>query len=225
MAVETIKTTRDELLRTRQELKIAREGKDILEKKKEALLSRFLAIVKAYKGKREATLQDIKSLKDTLALTRAREGTVAVRSLALATRQDLDLDISKDNVMGTKIFHMKHAALQRDMLSRGYNPAAISGRIEALAETSERLLDKLLAIAHLEHNIKTVGKEMRTLNRKINALEESIIPGLQEKLRYIQDSLDQNEREEVFRLKRIKRVQGGKAEAAQPSAVAAAAAD
>ena len=62
MAVETIKTTRDELLRTRQELKIAQEGKDILEKKKEALLSRFLAIVKAYKGRREETLRDIKGL-------------------------------------------------------------------------------------------------------------------------------------------------------------------
>ena len=224
MAVETIKTTRDELLRTRQELKIAQEGKDILEKKKEALLSRFLAIVKAYKGRREETLRDIKGLKDTLALTRAREGSVTVRSLALATRQDLTLDISKDNVMGTKIFQMRHTALQRDMLSRGYNPASVSSRIEALAATSERLLDKLLAIAHLEHNIKTVGKEMRTLNRKINALEESIIPDLRSKIRYIQDALDQNEREEVFRLKRIKRVQGTKAEAAEPVGAAGVAA-
>jgi V/A-type H+-transporting ATPase subunit D len=182
-----------------------------------------LAIVKAYKGRREETLRDIKGLKDTLALTRAREGTVTVRSLALATRQDLTLDISKDNVMGTKIFHMNHTALQRDMLSRGYNPASVSSRIEALAATSERLLDKLLAIAHLEANIKTVGKEMRTLNRKINALEESIIPDLRTKLRYIQDALDQNEREEVFRLKRIKRVQTGKAEAAVLEGVAVAA--
>ncbi|HXX38231.1 MAG TPA: V-type ATP synthase subunit D [bacterium] len=220
-AGETVKTTRDELLRTRQELKIAEEGKDILEKKKEALLGRFLSMVKMYKGKREETLRDTKYLKDTLALTRAREGTVAVRSLALATSQDLVLDISKDNVMGTKIFHMTHTALLRDMLSRGYNPASISSRIEALAATSERLLDKLLAIAHVEHNIKTVGKEMRTLNRKINALEESIIPELRSKLGYIQDSLDQNEREEIFRLKMIKRVQGAKAEVAEQFAAAA----
>ncbi len=214
MAVESVKTTRDELLRTRQELKIAQDGKDILEKKKEALLSRFLNMVRAYKGKREALLEDIKHLKDTLALTRAREGTVAVRSLALATSQDLSLEISKDNVMGTKIFHMVHTALLRDMLSRGYNPASISSRIEALAATSERLLDKLLGIAHIEHNLKTVGKEMRALNRKINALEESIIPSLRTKLRYIQDALEQHEREELFRLKMIKRVQAGKVEAA-----------
>jgi V/A-type H+-transporting ATPase subunit D len=224
MAVETIKTTRDELLRTRQELKIAQEGKDILEKKKEALLSRFLAMVKAYKGKREVLLHDIKYLKDNLALTRARDGTITVRSLALATSQDLALDISKDNVMGTKIFHMKHTALGRDMLSRGYNPASISSRIEAVAATSERLLDKILAIAHLEHNIKTVGKEMRNLNRKINALEETIIPNLRAKLRYIQDSLEQNEREEIFRLKMIKRVQASKAALAAEAQTSAAAA-
>jgi V/A-type H+-transporting ATPase subunit D len=210
-ATETIKTTRDELLRTRRELRLAQEGKEILEKKKEALLARFLQMIRKYKGKREALLDDLKYLKDTIALTRARDGSVTVRSLALATSQDVELDISKDNVMGTKIFGMKHTALRRDMLSRGYNPASTSSRIEAVASTAEALLDKMLAIAHLEHNIKTVGKEMGSLNRKINALEETIIPGLRKKLRYIQDALEQNEREEIFRLKMVKRVQERKA--------------
>ena len=59
-ASETIKATRDELLRTRKDLKTALEGKDILEKKKEALLGRFLQMVRQYKGKREALLKDIK---------------------------------------------------------------------------------------------------------------------------------------------------------------------
>lgn len=220
-ASETIKATRDELLRTRKDLKTALEGKDILEKKKEALLGRFLQMVKQYKGKREALLKDIKYLKDMLALTRARDGTVTVRSLALATVQDVELDVSMDNVMGTKIFHMKHSGLRRDLLSRGYNPASISSRIEAVASTAETLLDKMLAIAHLEHNLKTVGKEMGALNRKINALEETIIPELQAKLRYIQDALEQAEREEIFRLKMIKRVQERKAaETKEEAAVA-----
>jgi V/A-type H+-transporting ATPase subunit D len=60
---------------------------------------------------------------------------------------------------------------------------------------------------------------MGALNRKINALEETIIPELQAKLRYIQDALEQAEREEIFRLKMIKRVQERKArEAAQQEA-------
>jgi len=221
-ATDTIKTTRDELLRTRRELKMARDGKEILEKKKEALLARFLQMIRQYKGKREALLDDLKYLKDTIALTRARDGSVTVRSLALATSQDVELDISQDNVMGTKIFGMKHTALRRDMLSRGYNPASTSSRIEAVASTAEVLLDKMLAIAHLEHNIKTVGKEMGALNRKINALEETIIPDLRKKLRYIQDALEQNEREEIFRLKMVKRVQERKTARAKHEELAAA---
>jgi V/A-type H+-transporting ATPase subunit D len=221
-ATDTIKTTRDELLRTRRELKMARDGKEILEKKKEALLARFLQMIRQYKGKREALLDDLKYLKDTIALTRARDGSVTVRSLALATSQDVELDISKDNVMGTKIFGMKHTALRRDMLSRGYNPASTSSRIEAVASTAEVLLDKMLAIAHLEHNIKTVGKEMGALNRKINALEETIIPDLRKKLRYIQDALEQNEREEIFRLKMVKRVQERKTARAKHEELSAA---
>ena len=209
---EPIKATRDELLRTRSEIGMAEDGKDILEKKKEALLGRFLDMVRRYKGRREALLDDIKYLKDTLALTRARDGGVTVRSLALATSQDVDLKIAKDNVMGTKIFEMDFAALRRDMLSRGYNPASTSSRIEAVAGTTESLLDDMLSIAHLEHNIKTVGKEMGALNRKINALEETIIPNLLLKLRFIQDALEQNEREELFRLKMVKKVKVRKAD-------------
>jgi len=221
-ATETIKATRDELLRTRKDLKTAQEGKEILEKKKEALLGRFLQMVRQYKGKREALLKDLKYLKDMLGLTRARDGSVTVRSLALATAQEVELDIATDNVMGTKIFHMKHPKLRRDLLSRGYNPASISSRIEAVAATAERLLDRMLDIAHLEHNLKTVGKEMGALNRKINALEETIIPELRAKLRYIQDALEQAEREEIFRLKMIKRVQERKAREAARQEVTAA---
>jgi V/A-type H+-transporting ATPase subunit D len=205
--METIKATRDELLRTRQELLIAQSGKQILEKKKEALLNRLLGMVRQYKGKRERLLGDIKRQKDLLALTRARDGSVTLKSLALATSQDITLEISKDNVMGTKIFHAKHPEVRRDILSRGYNPASTSSRIEACAAVAEQLLDRMLAIAHLEHNIKTVGREMRSLNSKINALEENIIPTLRAKRRYIEDALEQNEREEIFRLKMVKRLQ------------------
>lgn len=205
--METMKATRDELLRTRQELAIAQSGKHILEKKKEALLNRFLAMVRQYKGQREALLADLKHQKDLLALTRARDGSITLKSLALATSQDISLEITRDNVMGTKIFHAKHPDVRRDMLSRGYNPASTSSRIEACAEVAERLLDKMLAIAHLEHNIKTVGREMRSLNSKINALEEHIIPVLKAKKRYIEEVLEQNEREEIFRLKMVKRLQ------------------
>lgn len=208
--METIKATRDELLRTRQELAIAQSGKQILEKKKEALLNRFLAMVRQYKGRREALVAELKRQKYLLALTRARDGSITLKSLALATSQDISLKITRDNVMGTKIFHAQHPDVRRDILSRGYNPASTSSRIEACAEVAERLLEKMLDIAHLEHNIKTVGREMRSLNSKINALEENIIPALKAKKHYIEDVLEQNEREEIFRLKMIKRVQEGK---------------
>lgn len=219
--METIKATRDELLRTRQELAIAQSGKQILEKKKEALLNRFLGMVRQYKGRREALLTDLKRQKDLLALTRARDGSVTVKSLALATSQDVSLKITRDNVMGTKIFHAQHSEIKRDIFSRGYNPANTSSRIEACAEVAEKLLDRMLAIAYLEHNIKTVGREMRSLNSKINALEENIIPALKAKKRYIEDVLEQNEREEIFRLKMVKRVQKKKTEQSIPTARAA----
>lgn len=204
--MEVVRATRDELLRTKEEIRIAEEGKEILERKKEALLQRFLAIVREYRGKREALLGDLKRGQDSLSLTKARDGSITVKSIALATKREIELDISRDDVMGTRIFSIAPQELKRDMLSRGYNPANTSSRIEKVATQFEALLENALAIAHLEHNIKVVGREMRSLNRKINALEETIIPNLKAKRQFIEDALAQNEREEIFRLKLIKGV-------------------
>jgi hypothetical protein len=75
---------------------------------------------------------DLKTLKDLIALTRARDGAITLSSIALATGQEITLQITRDNIMGTKIFHAQHPQVQRDLLSRGYNPAGISSRIEGL---------------------------------------------------------------------------------------------
>ena len=52
--------------------------------------------------------------------------------------------------------------------------------------------------------MKKLLMEIDRTKRRVNALEFRVIPGLQENIRYVKRRLEGMEKEDVFRLKRIK---------------------
>ena len=66
------------------------------------------------------------------------------------------------------------------------------------------MLAQLLVCAPLERNLQIVGEEVKKVSRRINALEEYLLPRLRGQMRGIASVLDEREREDTFRLKKIK---------------------
>ena len=66
------------------------------------------------------------------------------------------------------------------------------------------MLEPLLQCDPLERNLQIVGEEVKKVSRRINALEEYLLPKLKGQLRQIASVLDEREREDTFRLKKIK---------------------
>jgi V/A-type H+-transporting ATPase subunit D len=63
----------------------------------------------------------------------------------------------------------------------------------------------MLECSPLELQVTTLGEEIRKLGRRINAIEEYLIPRLREEIAFIKSVLEEREREERFRLKRVKK--------------------
>lgn len=55
-----------------------------------------------------------------------------------------------------------------------------------------------------EVKLKRLGKEIKTTSRKVNHLEKYVLPGILDQIKYIQETLEEREREDIFRLKRLK---------------------
>ena len=56
-----------------------------------------------------------------------------------------------------------------------------------------------------------MGEEIKKTARRVNALEMAVIPGIRSQIHQIQQILDQQEQEDIFRLKRIKsKIEAGK---------------
>ena len=59
-------------------------------------------------------------------------------------------------------------------------------------------------MAATETRLRRIGEEIKKTNRRVNALEQLVIPGIRVQIRNIRSVLDQRALEEVTVLKRIK---------------------
>jgi V/A-type H+-transporting ATPase subunit D len=82
----------------------------------------------------------------------------------------------------------------------------VSGRIDAAAERYEEQLDLIITLAETETSLKRLGGEIQMTRRRVNALEQILIPELKKQARYIENAIEEREREDLFRLKKVKRI-------------------
>jgi V/A-type H+-transporting ATPase subunit D len=77
-----------------------------------------------------------------------------------------------------------------------------------LAEKQLTLIDELLNVAQIEASVERIANELMKVNRKVNALEKVIVPTYLKQIRYIEDSLFDEELEDFARIKHIQTVLG-----------------
>jgi V/A-type H+-transporting ATPase subunit D len=201
---EAVSPTRMNLLQRKQQAKIATQGVDLLKRKRDALVADFFNIVRQSLAAREKLTKTSEEAYVMLALTKAWEGREALEAAAMADRREVLVDIEVRNVWGTKIPEVGVKPVRRTLLERGHNPTSTSLRTVESASNFEDVLHAILEVAATEVKLKKIGEEIKKTTRRVNALEQVVIPRLLGEIRFITAVLEQRAREDVFRLKRIK---------------------
>ncbi len=201
---EAVSPTRMNLLQRKQQATIAVAGVDLLKRKRDALVADFFNIVRQSLAARERLTKVCEEAYVMLALAKAWEGREALEAAAIAGRREVLVDIEVRNVWGTKIPEVAVKEVRRTLLERGHNPVTTSLRTVESAGNFEEVLRAILDVAASEIKLKKIGEEIKKTTRRVNALEQVVIPRLYGEIRFITAVLEQRAREDVFRLKRIK---------------------
>ncbi len=207
ITMEQIVPTRTVLLLKMTNCALAQQGKNLLKQKQEALMVEFINAMN--EGIRmEALLTKITNQGQyALTIANAVDGKVAVRSVSLATKGMVGVNISGANVMGIHLPIVNRViGASRSILERGYSILGVSSRINEVAEKFERLIDILIDNAHVEVRLKRLGEEILKTRRRVNALELIIIPQLEQEIKHIRMILEERSREDLFRLKKVKKI-------------------
>ena len=201
-----INCTRMDLLARETQIELARQGRDLLEQKRTALMKELLRLADTVIEHSESLQQAASEARQALARAERMAGTQAVRSAALASWAELPLEVSMANVMGVKVPRIEQKRVSRSFLGRGYSIVGTSTSIDEAAAAYEAQVDALIRLAESELRLTRLANEIQRTSRRLNALDHLLIPRLEAERDYIQAALDEHERSDHFRLKLVKRI-------------------
>ena len=201
---EDVKPTRKNLMAIEDRIELSERGHDTLEQKRDGLIMEFMDILDQAQDVRSEVSENYETAQRKIDMARAMEGDVAVRGAAAALKEHPEITTQSKNIMGVVVPQIESSKVQKSLDERGYGLLGSSARIDEAADAYEQLLESIILAAEVETAMKKMLTEIETTKRRVNALEFTLLPNLYENQEYIEQKLEEQEREEIFRMKKIK---------------------
>jgi V/A-type H+/Na+-transporting ATPase subunit D len=201
---DNIKPTRSELLELKKKIALSQSGYKLLKMKRDGLIMEFREIMDKAKNARAELLKSYDDATQKIAIARAVEGNVAVMSAAFALKEQPEINLESKNVMGVVVPKIESSGILKPLHERGYGIIGTTSRIDEAAESYEKLVEQIIVSAEIESAMKKLLEDIEKTKRRVNALEFKVIPELKDAEQFIKLRLEEMEREETFRLKKIK---------------------
>jgi V/A-type H+-transporting ATPase subunit D len=206
MARDYVPPTRSNLLRVKQQLAFAREGYEILDRKREVLTNELMHLAHEAEELERKVWETLEGVYPILEKARMTMGRERVEWAALAVNKTVEVEITNRGVMGVPLPVVSAREAPPAMpYSLGDTMATIDGASKAFRE----VIGQVPALAELTTSAWRLARELRRTQRRVNALRHIFIPEYEETVRFIESALEEREREETFRVHRLMDRQGG----------------
>jgi len=209
--LEGVSPTRMELLDIRKKLVLAEKGHKLLEEKRDALVEKFFEIIDKRNNLSKEISEDFKEAFNSLIQAQMILGEPRVEQISTLAGGIGEIVLETDNIMGVKIPKINMDNIRKDV-KPSYGFLESCSKLDDAQQQFSKLLLKLVQLADLEGGIKALTVEIEKTKRRVNVLENNLIPRLQATRKYIEMQLEEREREDFFRRKRIKAILESKKE-------------
>jgi len=195
--------TRMALTIMKSKLKGAVTGHSLLKKKSDALTIRFRAILSKLVENKQTMGTTMREASFSLAAAKYAAGDITPTVLENVTTAMVRVKMATENVAGvhlpvfSKNIEGNASSQELTGLSKG------GQQIHKSRDTYLKAIDALIELASLQTAFITLDEVIRVTNRRVNAIEYVVKPRLENTVSYIIAELDENEREEFYRLKKV----------------------
>jgi len=198
------------LLQNKVQTNLASEGVNLLKNKRDALVKEFFTMVREMFSFRDELDERVRNAANILNLALGIDGPHVIKSVGMSTKREVSLGVERRNIWGIRVPELEKKSVVRSVMARGYGIHTVSSRIDETATSFEGILNLIITMASNEVRVKRLGDEIRKTTRRVNALEQVVIPALKGQSSFIERTLEEREREDLFRLKRLKRMRESK---------------
>ncbi|MGL5254465.1 MAG: V-type ATP synthase subunit D [Brevinema sp.] len=205
MAVKTVTPTKSNLSALSDEMKLAIEGHGLLEQKREVFIVHLNSISSEIRNKRNQLDVAMADLHRKLALVRLETDRFSLDLIVRSARQDFDAEIIEHSIMGApvpKLIFYDRASSQDSKIPMGLSGTSVT--FDSLLVMAKSVRKLMAEVASLESTAWRLASEVKKTQRRINALENFVIPDTKDTIKFIRDILEEKDRETLFQIKRVK---------------------
>lgn len=201
---EDVKPTRAAELELKEKIELAESGHSILEKKRDSLIHEFMDMAEDARGFQGEMSNLFRKAKREMDRAVAFESSERLESISMTVKQFPSVEITSRNIMGVQVPEIESENFVRNLDERGLSLLSSTARIDEAINAFEKLLEKVVEFAETETALIKLLEEIDSTRRRVNALEEKVIPEMKDALNYVSQALEESAREETFRMKKIK---------------------
>lgn len=201
MAKIELPPTKSSLRKIKEDLVFAYEGHDLLNQKREILAIEIVRKLGEIRTIESGVLDVLHELYAAYRDAAVDMGAQAVTLKSCSEKKAYTLTLQLTKLMGLK--------LSRIVL--GFSPyeppeglTGTTAAYDTARERSRKALEALVQYATVTQEIMMLSRELKKVQRRVNALEKVFIPPHEEAKKYIADRIEEMEREEVYVKKLIR---------------------
>lgn len=189
------------LIRFKRTLAFLRKAHDLLEDKRDILLLEVSRRGGEAAKLREELNRNLKEAYELLRSTTVIIGTKELEAAGRIPRITFDLTSTKKKVMGVTTISFLLSNTQRIV---SYDISKPTVLLDEASEKFYQTLPLMIKVAELESTLLRLVEEVRKTQQRINALEQALIPRYTATVSLIASVLEERDREEFVRVKKVK---------------------
>jgi V/A-type H+-transporting ATPase subunit D len=191
-----IKPTKGFLMDTKRRIGFIERGTEFLKLKRDHLAKELTASIEILKGRRKRLMENLNEAYSALTAAYLSLGPTEGQSQTKSIKSTLNIDVFPRSVMGVRYPDVR-------IKSKPELGAELDITLAHAAEKVYEILEELIQLAEFETRAERIADELGKTNRKVNALENTVIPDYRKIIKYIEDKLDEEALEELVRMKLI----------------------
>lgn len=202
MPILNVNPTRMEMKRLQGRLKTASRGHKLLKDKTDEMIRRFITLAEENKRLREETERELANALQSFAEARANSDSRVVDEAILMPSRSVTIETSSHKVMGVDVPKISVKDNGGEMYP--YSFLTVCEGLDGAVRGLNAVVVKLIRLAEIEKTCNMLAEEIEKNKRRVNALENIMIPQLTETIKYIKMKLDESERSATVRLMKVK---------------------
>jgi V/A-type H+-transporting ATPase subunit D len=197
--------TKIELIKIRRSMQISKMVHKILDDKREVLLKKIDEMIDEANKARGDIWDPLDEIYKAIFHAYFSLGTSTIQSLSSSTPPSINVDVHIKRIVDVKIPALEISS-KKDVQDLTYGFADTNSSVDQATKLIKNILPGICKAAEYENAIFSLAKELEKTQKLINALEYVIIPQYQDALSFIKSTLEERDREEFVRLKKVKAV-------------------